>query len=97
MGLGAVPAVRSGAYIGAYYDSEFGYELEIVAPALNDYRYTALLILHNIELYPAFIKTPDDDDRVECEDESEYKEVLQGVLTSNALRKVITSLIAQSK
>jgi len=68
--------------------------LYINAPAMDNYKYLALWVEHGIELYPL---TVEDDNRLyNCADEAEFKKGLRVILSSPELRKVISSLIAQS-
>ena len=88
--IGEVDSLSLGA-------ARFTYELDIVAPALNGYRYTAVRISHDIELYPVKVDSPGLEDVVICEDEEVFAMILHECFTSPKIRKVIASLLAQSK
>lgn len=77
--------------------SDFIFDLDVVAPILNDYRYTILRIKHDINLFPLIVFDYGNDARYECPDENFYLEALKKILTSAETRKIVGSLIAQSK
>jgi hypothetical protein len=54
--------------------------------------------MHGIELYPAIVVQPESGgDEAECDNEEELKVALGGILGSERARRVIRSLVAQSK
>lgn len=89
-------SVESGMRYG-----RFAASLAVVAPALNDYEFTVAEVSHNLDLYPARLVADWDKGQreagVECGSEAELEEALAQILTSERVRKAITSLIAQSK
>jgi hypothetical protein len=82
----------------------FRYRLDLVAPALGDYRFTALTIAHGIELYPVSVRNhlvPEaihpSRNEVRADSEDELKEALREILSSAEMKRVIETLIAQSQ
>lgn len=81
---------------------EFQIVLSIVAPAINNYEFEVLQVSHGIELYPATVvaaweRHSADTGEVECENEDEFTRALARILGSDRVRRVISSLIAQSR
>jgi hypothetical protein len=75
----------------------FAYELSIRAPALNNYRFSVLVIAYDLEMYPVIVSTPDDQPDGECLDEESLITTVASVLRGPRVRKAISSLLAQSK
>lgn len=76
---------------------EFTIELRIVVPNLNSYRYSILEVKHPIEIYPLRMYDYATQTRYECKNEEEFLADLESILSSPAVRKVITTLISQSR
>jgi hypothetical protein len=73
-------------------------EMSIVAPAMDNYRFNVLDIKHGLELYPAIVVQPNSNEkRIECQNEEELTAALGDILGSERVRRVIRSLVAQSK
>ncbi len=74
-------------------------ELTIVAPYLNGYEITVARVKHGPIMYPAklFNLLSDEHKFVVCGDAESFKEALSRILQSDQIRKVISSLLAQSK
>jgi hypothetical protein len=71
--------------------------LDLVAPTLNNYRYTVLAVRHKIEIYPCeVLPFGSYSGSVTCESEPQFLETLRGVLGSSKVRAVIAGLLAQS-
>ena len=79
----------------------FAYELDIVAPALNNYVYAVLRIEHSIQFYPLRIMSYAEpsffDKPQECKDEIEFVNTLEQILSSNKVRAVLSALLIQSR
>jgi hypothetical protein len=74
------------------------YELEILAPALDNYSITILRVRHPIESYPVQVESMvDEHTKLEAADEAQFSAILSQILGSNEVRRIIASLIAQSK
>lgn len=74
------------------------HELDIVAPALNDYRYSVLTVYHDpVSLYPLRLNANIDDETIECHTEEAFLAQLKRILSSSTVRRVIETLLAQSK
>jgi hypothetical protein len=77
---------------------KFSFDLDIVAPALNNYRHTILSIIHGINPYPLRVNDyANNKTFMECKDEESFLEILGSVLSSPSVRRIISSLIAQSE
>jgi hypothetical protein len=76
--------------------SKFAYDLDIIAPRLNSYRYTAVRITHDIELYPVTVVSSAIKSPKACMDEADFLATLETILTSPKIRKILSSLISQS-
>ncbi len=90
---GRVRTIREGEHIVNF--------LDIVAPALQGYTFTVLEIKHGIEFYPLWYKSITANGSPasyqECQTEEAFLANLKAILSSHEIRKVITSLLAQSK
>ncbi|MBI1814710.1 MAG: hypothetical protein HYR72_07020 [Deltaproteobacteria bacterium] len=94
-------AATGGVILAEVVDSSTSYQLEstlvIVAPALNDYRYTLVSVRHKIDLYPCEVRIPDPYQLIECEDEARFVAALKSVLGAPRTRQIISALLAQSE
>src|SRR4051812_1203575 len=88
-------AILTGEVSSSVQYGVFQYSLNIVAPALNNYSYTAVKIFHGIELYSVTVSA-DLNDEMECRDEKEFTAALASALTSPRVKNAIASLLAQS-
>ena len=70
-------------------------KFDIVAPALNNYRYLVLDVEHQIGIYPLTLRHVSAEKTFECDDENEFEEQLKEILTSDIVRNVIIGLLAQ--
>lgn len=89
-------------------DNTFRYQFYLVAPALSNYRYRLLTILHSIDLYPLKIQTDADifeelpaevkDEHDELLDipQDRFMDVLKAIFATKKVKKVIEAMIAQS-
>lgn len=81
----------------------FEYDLEVVVPALNNYRYELLSIYHGVDIYPTFVRSVHLESAsysagpVRCENESEFCECIQRILSSKSVRTVLSRLKSQAK
>jgi len=76
---------------------EFTHNLNLVAPALGRYTYTALTISHGIALYPVAIQNRVRQTRpFVVRSEEELKDALKDILSSEEMKHLIEALIAQS-
>jgi hypothetical protein len=85
------------------HDSQgtFNIDLDIVAPALDNYTYNVLEASHGLNLYPVKVrpgwKKFEYKEHFECADEEQLDLALGQVLTSPEVKRVITTLLAQSR
>lgn len=78
-------------------ENPFCLRLSIIAPALDGYRFSVLDSYHSILLYPIIVYDKVIDRRFVCENESNFLDVVQHILSSKNVHAAITSLISQSK
>jgi hypothetical protein len=85
---------------------KFLYEFYIVAPVLENYRYRLFSIIHDVDLYPVeFLLDVEIEEEIIGEEvdlrfalsESQFIDMLGHILNSNKTKKVIRSLLAQSR
>jgi hypothetical protein len=95
----ATRGVLEGFVAQSREDNNFELELRIVAPALDHYQYTILRVLHGISIYPLRLAPPDTlyRDWITCSSEEEFEQALADQLSSKSVKKVIASLLAQSR
>jgi hypothetical protein len=75
----------------------FCYAFELIAPALDDYRYRLFVIDHDINLYPVELRAPIvRPDAYRAANPEEFESVLKDVLSKEETLRVVRSLIAQS-
>ena len=88
-----------------YARNEFSYTFEVVAPALDNYRYELFGISHGVDFYPLGIDWDSPDNTLisnlsgeaGIENEERFLKALEIIFSSEKTRKVIGSLIAQSR
>ena len=79
------------------FTGEFTLEMDIVAPAIDNYRYSVLRASHGIELFPVKVSPAWDSIEVtECNDEAEFEAALEQILSSEKITRIINLLRAQS-
>jgi hypothetical protein len=75
----------------------FCYAFELIAPALDDYRYRLFTIDHDINLYPVELRAPViRPETYRAANPEEFAAVLKEVLSRDETLRVVRSLIAQS-
>jgi hypothetical protein len=81
--------------------NQVNYALEMVAPALANFRYRVLHITHDpVMVYPVTITAQNDAKQwssVQCADEDQFKKQLSEILSSGRVRDALLSLISQSE
>lgn len=70
-------------------------QLTLVAPALGDYEYVLLRAVQPIDLYP--VKMEFEGSRYEASDEQGFKLYLENLFKSQRTRRIVSSLVAQSR
>jgi hypothetical protein len=76
---------------------QFVYAFDLVAPALDDYRYMLFVIRHGVSLYPVELHaTRLRQEPWRAANPDEFTRVLKEVLSQEATLQVVRSLIAQS-
>ncbi len=74
----------------------FAANLDIVAPTLNQYRLTILVMSYSIiEIYPVTLENVLTQQKITCADEAAFTTSLETILTSSEVRQVISSLLTQ--
>lgn len=79
------------------YLRELAYRLDVVAPSINNYTKEIIAIQHDLEPYPLIVTDYVNDKEYECADESNFLEILETILSSPKVRKLIESLISHSQ
>lgn len=76
----------------------FSYGFNLVAPALNNYRYRLFSISHGVEFYPLTISGSEalNSDELQVNNEEEFFKALETIFSSEKTKRIIGSLIAQS-
>ena len=73
------------------------HNLLIVAPALDNYSFSVLVTVHGILAYPVEVHGSANSSYYQCDNESEFIEVVSKVLSSPEVHRTIGALLAQSK
>jgi hypothetical protein len=74
------------------------YELEIIAPVLDNYSITVMRIRHPIESYPVVVESVVGGNPMrEATNEAEFSATLREILGSSEVQRIIGSLLSQSK
>jgi hypothetical protein len=91
-------AATKGALVGQTLKktSNGGFQIDfhIRAEALNNYKYYMFKVLHGVDLYPLAI-LPNNETRIDCKTEADFKAELRKILSSESTRKIIEALLAQ--
>lgn len=85
---GEVHLSRIGQFIGV--------RLDVVAPALDDYRMTVMEVRHGVETYPATVSSQFAGRDVEAGDVATFRSAVKDVLSSTEVTRALRSLYAQS-
>lgn len=87
-----------GKGVNVLLKDRFNYDFDLVAPALNHYRYRLFSISHGVEFYPLIIDvTALDTDQFQLYNEEEFLKALEALFSSEKTKGIIGSLIAQSR
>jgi hypothetical protein len=80
------------------YNGIFNLDLNIVAPAIENYRYEVVSVTHGLEMYPVTVKPQNDLSAhdIVCKNDTEFETALGEILSSERVRRVIGLLLAQS-
>ena len=79
-------------------ENKFNMALYIVAPALRRYRFKVLELSYRVdEAYPVVVRDSIGGYKVEVHDEAELIEILKALLTSESVKRVISTLISESQ
>ena len=70
------------------------HNFDLVISTLGSYKYTLFTASHDINLYPVYVSS---DQKIKCENEEEFMQAIKRIFASEETRRVISSLIAQSK
>lgn len=96
----ALTKATNGVLVGAVETERRGddliLKLEIVAPALNDYRYRILNYQQPIGLYPGELYGHGPNASV-VSDEARFVSAIKLILASEAIKNVLKSLLAQTR
>lgn len=78
-------------------DDDLDTTLDIVAPVLDNYRYTVLAVRHGVELYPLRMYSQVYREWRQVEDEADFVAQLEQLLKSKEIHRVVAALLAQSR
>jgi hypothetical protein len=85
----------------AQYQGNFTITLAIQAPFVDNYEYEVLKAAHTLDLYPVAVSPGWDPynprSRVECADREEFQAAIGTILSAERIKRVIASLLAQSR
>jgi len=101
--LGSKTQYKVSAKVSTQTDpyGRFYHVFYLVVPELEDYQYLLFSISHGVELYPLEIKSevlePKNGPQVEVENEQEFLEKIKQVLSAEKTKKVIRSLLGQTR
>lgn len=84
-------------YARACSDDGLVHIFRLIVPALDDYCYELLSIIHPVQLYPLELRYSPTDTNWTVTSEEEFVEVLKNVLSCEATLNVIRSLVAQAQ
>jgi hypothetical protein len=77
--------------------TSFVITLNVLAPALGRHRYALLRVQHDLNLYPLEVKDNIQNASHTCESEEGFLSVLEKILSSAEVRKILGTLISQSR
>ncbi|MFN8512567.1 MAG: hypothetical protein U0232_16585 [Thermomicrobiales bacterium] len=77
--------------------SPLQYGLYLLAPALDNYLYKVLEIRHDLQMYPVEVISSVAENIPPCQNEQELLVVLETILSSPKIHRVIAALITQSR
>ena len=76
------------------YSDQIIHDFYIVAPAINNYRYNLLRVVHKVFFYP--LEISGHGDSCEARDEKEFISELSNMFNHPETKKIISSLLSQS-
>ena len=81
------------------YNGIFTLELNIVASAIENYRYEVVSVSHGLEMYPVTVRPQNELSAhdIVCKNAAEYEKALEKFLSSDRVRRVLSLLLAQSR
>jgi hypothetical protein len=78
------------------YGDNFGYDLDVTVPTLNNYSYTVLTIRHSLDLYPVAIAARRPPKDLTCDNEQDFERALEAILGSAEVKDVLARLRSQA-
>jgi hypothetical protein len=91
-------SVNRGIDIDSFGENRFSYDFDLVAPALNMYRYRLFSISHDIAFYPLTLNSAAlNSNKFTVSNEEEFLKALETIFSSEKTKAIISSLIAQSR
>ena len=78
-------------------NKSFRATLTIEAPALDGYVFQVLEVGYNLALYPVEVRDLVNNQTRDCENEEPFVEAVGSILSSDAVRRAVGMLLAQSK
>ena len=74
----------------------FAYDLDVYVPVLNNYTYTILTITHELGLYPVRVTSSAPQRSEKCDNEEQFLEVLESILSSKDVKFILSRLMSQA-
>ena len=75
---------------------KFAFDLDVYVPALNNYTYTILSVSHGLGLYPVHVSAPAEAKSFTCENEDQYIQAVESILSSKRTKFVLSRLLSQA-
>ena len=92
------PGADSAAKVDLLLENRFRYDFDLVAPALNNYRYRLFSILHGLNFYPLTLESaPLDSGPIQVTNEEQFLTWLEAIFSAEKTKTIISLLIAQSR
>jgi hypothetical protein len=74
----------------------FIHDFDVTVPTLNNYSYTLLRIRHGVAMYPVRVEASDPSTSKDCPNEEEFISTVGSILSSSAVRFILSRLRSQA-
>ena len=75
-------------------NDQITHDFRIVAPKLNNYKFTLFQIQHGVLLYPLNVTFRNINTKADSE--NDFQDVMKGIFNDESTKKIVTSLYSQS-
>jgi hypothetical protein len=90
--------VLQGDVTVSQYSGKFRLQLDIIAPAIDNYRYSVISASHGLDMYPVTVYPAwRPTIGVDCADAQKFEDELGKILSSDKVSRAVSSLLAQSR